>query len=112
MAGRDRIRLSKNMVDGMRVSERIVDGKLSTGRYGPVKEGRPLPEGAELLSVGEPDQDGWRDVTVLYRHERDDSGEDVEVAVSPDRSGPAQVATPAYRAGYDRIFGKTRVGQA
>ena len=59
-----------------------------------VKDGQPIPEGAELIQVGAEDSDGWRDVTTVYK------------------SGPAQVATPAYREGYDRVFGKQKMGLA
>jgi hypothetical protein len=62
-----------------------------------VKDGQPIPEGAELIQVGAEDGEGWRDVTTVYKSER---------------SGPAQVATPAYREGYDRIFGKQKMGLA
>jgi hypothetical protein len=59
------------------------------------KPGEPLPEGAEALSMGFECRDGWHDVETVYRN------------------GPAQVATPKYRDGYDRIFGKkTDVGLA
>jgi len=70
------------------------DGKLSVGTFVEVKEGQPIPEGYELIRVGAEGEDGWRDVTSIYGGER---------------SGPAQVATPAYREGYDRIFGKKPV---
>lgn len=65
------------------------------GTFTTVKDGQPIPEGVELIRVGAEDDDGWRDVTTLYGRE-------------PERSGPAQVATPAYRNGYDRIFSKKR----
>jgi hypothetical protein len=48
------------------------------------------------VRVEEYEEDGWHDIETVYR-------------VS---DGPAQVATPAYRAGYDRIFGKKEVGLA
>lgn len=61
------------------------------GVLAPLEDGRPLPEGAEIVKVAlRRDGDDWHDVEVLYRN----------------ASGPAQVATPAYREGYDRIFGK------
>lgn len=68
--------------------------------YGTMKDpeyGRPMAPNSELIRVGARDEDGWHDVTVLYSN----------------RSGPAQVATPQYREGYDRIFGKKQpVGEA
>ena len=50
--------------------------------------------GGELVYVSETSQDGWHKLTSVYK------------------SGPAQVATPEYRSGYDRIFGKQKVGLA
>lgn len=90
---RDQIRLEGGGLVTRRCGERLAQGTLA-----PMKEGQPLPEGAEFVYVKAPDEEGWRDVEVLYRHEG---------------SGPAQVATPEYREGYDRIFGKNpTVGQA
>lgn len=88
----DRIRLGP---DGVAV--RHTDGGTGFGTFREVKEGQPLREGAELIRVGDEDEDGWRDVTSIYK-----SG----------RSGPAQVATPRYRENYDKIFGKQKVGMA
>jgi hypothetical protein len=59
---------------------------LSTGTLGPVQQGKPMVEGAELLDIDY--KTGC--VTVLYRH------------------GPAQVATKAYRNGWDAVFGKEK----
>jgi hypothetical protein len=56
-----------------------------------MKDGDPIPEGAEIIRAGPEDDDGWRDVTTIYGEQR---------------TGPAQVASPQYREGYDRIFGK------
>ena len=68
------------------------------GTFTAAKDGQPIPERGELIQVGAEDDEGWRDVTTIYKSER---------------SGPAQVATPEYREGYDRIFGsKQKVGLA
>jgi len=64
---------------------------VSFGTFTEMKEGQPIPEGSELVRVGASDDDGWYDVTPIYKHES---------------NGPPQVATPAYRDGHDRIFGK------
>lgn len=74
---------------------RTPDGEVRQVRCASMQSGAPLRLGAELASVSEPAEDGWCPLTSLYRH-----------------SGPAQVATPAYREGYDRIFGKQKVGLA
>lgn len=110
---KDRIKVSS---DGRCLRQR--GDELSTGRFGAVEDGKPIPEGAELIMSGPPDHDGWRDVKVLYRHETAPQPEPVEPEFSVGLSGfttdgPPQVATPAYREGYDRIFGKKqKVGLA
>jgi len=59
------------------------------------KEGESVAPGQSLVQLGASDNEGWHEGTVLFHN------------------GPAQVATPAYRDGYDRIFGKkTEVGMA
>lgn len=71
------------------------DEEVSYGTFREAKEGQSIPQGAEFIHAGEADADGWRDVTSIYKN------------------GPAQVATPQYREGYDRIFGKKqKVGVA
>lgn len=74
------------------IRKRADTGKTEIGELHPVQAGRPLVEGQELIRMSAPNDEGWREVDVLYRHS----------------SGPAQVATPAYREGHDRIFGKKR----
>ena len=91
---KDQMRLSPDGGAAMRRN----DGGLSFGTFVEMKEGQPIPEGAELVRLAPESEDGWRDVTSIYKRES---------------SGPAQVATPEYRAGYDRIFGKKqKVGLA
>jgi hypothetical protein len=85
----DRILLTPDGVAMRRTSEGI-----GFGTFKEVKEGQPLREGAELIRVGDENEDGWRDVTSIYK------------------SGPPQVATPRYRENYDKIFGKQKVGMA
>lgn len=87
----DRIHLTPDGVAMRRTSEGV-----GFGTFKEVKEGQPLREGAELIRVGDEDEDGWRDVTSIYG----------------GRSGPPQVATPRYRENYDRIFGKQKAGVA
>jgi len=85
----DRVRLGPQ-VDGVRqvVRNRGVEGEYEVGTFHEIQEGTPMSPGEELVNVGKEDADGWRNVEVIYRN------------------GPAQVSTPAYRKGYDRIFGK------
>jgi hypothetical protein len=94
---KDQIRFGSEIEPGRGAAIRRHDGGLGVGTFMEVKDGQPIPEGAELIQVGAEDSDGWRDVTTVYKSER---------------SGPAQVATPKYREGHDRIFGKQKMGLA
>ena len=86
----------------MKTVVRRREGKIiGTGILTPVKDGAPIAPGAELVSVDALESEGWHDIETIYKNE-------TRVATS----GPPQVATPAYRMGYDRIFGKKEVGLA
>lgn len=90
-----KIKVGEEIGPGVRVALRQdEDGdRLVTIRK--MRDGETVAPGREVAHVGDADGDGWQGVTTLYK------------------SGPAQVATPAYREGYDRIFGtKGQVGQA
>ncbi len=94
---KNQIRLGSETDPGHGAAIRRHGEGFSFGTFTEIKEGQPIREGAELIRVGAEDDEGWRDVTTVYEH----------------RNGPAQVATPAYREGYDRIFGgKQKVGLA
>jgi hypothetical protein len=94
---KDQVRLGPTIGPDQKAVIRRRDGAVGSGVLMKVEDGQPIPEGSELIHVGAADDEGWHDVTSLYTHER---------------GGPAQVATPAYRDGYDRIFGKQKVGLA
>jgi hypothetical protein len=84
---------------GERLAYRRRDGEIETGVVRELEDGRPLPEGAELVQMNIPpgcdgECGGWHSATTVYRN------------------GPAQVATPKYREGYDRVFSKQKVGLA
>lgn len=64
------------------------DGSVQVGTFHEMHEGQPLPEGSELVHVNYHPKNEWHDSETVHR------------------SGPAQVATPAYREGHERIFGK------
>lgn len=70
------------------------DGNVEVGTFFEAHDGQPIPEGAELVQVDYNPRNEWHNAETLYKN------------------GPAQVATPAYRDGYDRIFGKKEVGLA
>ena len=67
---------------------RTPDGEVRQVTCAAMQSGVPLRPSSELAHAGESSEDGWRPLTSIYK------------------AGPAQVATPEYRAGYDRIFGK------
>lgn len=94
MKPKDRVCIGPDLSERSRLAVRDRDGRLDTMIFRETKSGEPIPPGAEFVRVG-PDRDGWRDVETIYK-----------------TGGPAQVATPAYRDGYDRIFGKQKIGLA
>ncbi|KKK97215.1 hypothetical protein LCGC14_2654970 [marine sediment metagenome] len=65
---------------------RDADGNEHKVIAGPLEDGASIMPGTEILSVSSECRDGWHEVRPIYK--------------------PPQVATPAYRKGYDRIFGK------
>lgn len=95
MTKKDQIRIGAEISPNVRQVERRKDGRIARGELGLLREGQPIPEGSELVKLV-PGEDEWHDCETVYR-------------VEPTLSGPPQVATPEYRAGYDRIFGKKPV---
>jgi hypothetical protein len=83
--------IEPNVYAGLR---RTPDGEVKQVTCAPMQSGSPMRLGSELAHAGDASEDGWRPLTSIYKH------------------GPAQVATPRYREGYDRIFGKQKVGLA
>jgi hypothetical protein len=94
MKQKDQIRFGPEVGPGRRVAFRRRGENTEIGITADVKDGRPIAQDVELLKISDRDGDGWHDVETIYQHEERTS------------SGPAQVATLAYREGYDRIFGK------
>lgn len=89
---RDQVRIGPEIRPGVRVGVRRNESGERQVLMSQIKDGEPLL-GREAAIVHSECHDGWHDLTSL--------------------SGPPQVATPAYRAGYDRIFGKKpTVGEA
>ena len=95
--GEDQVRFGPTLSSGEQSMIRRRGEHLEVGLISRVVEGRPIREGAELVHIEGPERDGWYSAETLYRH---------------PGGGPARVATPAYREGYDRIFGKQKVGLA
>jgi len=84
--------------DGTHVGVRYrQDNSVEQVLVQPMVEGRPIPSNAAVLSLSHR-QDDIYDVTDSYE---------------PGRTGPAMVTSPAYRTGWDQVFGKNAtVGQA
>jgi hypothetical protein len=81
-------------------------GKLEAGEVRPLREGRPLPGAGEVVSLSpRPGLPNVHDVKVEYQLPG------AAPAVRQDWDGPAQVATAAYRASWERTFGR-RGGRA
>jgi hypothetical protein len=94
---KDKVLLGASLAGGRVTVRERADGAYDVGVMYEVRDGQPLPEG-EFCAVDEqPGPDGWRESETLYTR---------------SSSGPPQVATRAYCKGYERIFGKQRVGQA
>jgi hypothetical protein len=94
------VALGPALSDGSHIGVRRRNGELEPIRFGGMKDGAAIPPGAEVVDVDAKSDGPWRKAKTLYR---------VPLAAG---DGPAQVATPAYRSGYDRIFGKKEVGLA
>jgi hypothetical protein len=97
---RDRLRLGPELGPDARIVERQRGDKIEHGRLARIQDGRPVPNGTEFVTLGDPDADGWHDVRTLYKHEHapaEDSNDDDAVSepAARDARGPAQVATRA-----------------
>jgi len=83
-------------------------GRVEAGEVRPLREGRPLAAGGELVRLERrKDAPAFYDVHVehvLQGAEVMQKGEKGEAS----RSGPAQVATHAYRESWERTFGRPR----
>jgi hypothetical protein len=99
--GKDLVRLGDPV--GERVCPFIrhkADCSIQTGFLRKARDGEPLSAGA--VQLGNPQGDGVYEVL-----------DEVAPVVALDHSGPAQVASDAYRDGWDGIFGKRQpVGEA
>jgi hypothetical protein len=95
--GRDEIQIGPELSPGVHLGlRRTPDGTVTRVTCSPSEDGVPLAPGAEVVDVETAAEDGWHKLTSLYK-----------------MTGPAQVATTAYREGHDRIFGKKqKVGLA
>jgi hypothetical protein len=83
--------------EGIRVI-RSRDQRLESGEVRPLKEGRPLGSGEVVRLAPRPGSPRVCDVEVL-----------ANVAPPGRTNGPPKVASTAYRASWDRIFGHSEL---
>jgi hypothetical protein len=85
--------------EGARVL-RARPGQIEAGEVRPIRQGQPLAPGGEVVRLS-----ARSEAPCLY-----DVKVDYEVPATPPRSasGPAQVATPAYRESWERTFAPLR----
>jgi len=102
----DRLIIGPDLGDGSHSCVRHTpDHKIHVGRVQPLRDGQSIIGDQEILMVKYDSQQGDFLVRTVYnpRHQGEESN---------TSKGPAKVTSDAYRAGYDRIFGKTSIGTA
>jgi hypothetical protein len=86
---------------------RMRPGRLEAGEVRPLKEGRPIQGGAQVVRLApRPGATRLYDVDVQYEapaRPGQDVGENAPLA-----GGPPQIATRAYRESWERTFGPAR----
>lgn len=93
---KDEVNIGPVIAPGVRVARRRNEGGEELITLREAVDGAPIGPSTELVQVGTECRNGWHTVRSLY-----------------GGAGPPQVATEAYREGYDRIFGgKQTVGAA
>lgn len=95
MSDDEEIKVGPLIAPGEHAAYRRRGEEIETGVVRTMKDGQPITEGAELVQVKtnkgcDMNCGGWHEAKSVYKN------------------GPAQVATPKYRDGYDRIFGKKK----
>jgi hypothetical protein len=96
----DEIQLGPDLGNGHRQAIRhTADHQRSIGTVRPVREGEMLT-GREFFAEPKDEANG------IYHYRP--MSEEVRAAIQK----PSKVATPAYREGWDAIFGKQKVGEA
>jgi hypothetical protein len=92
--------------EGARVL-RARSGRIEAGEVRPLREGRTLAAGGEVVRL-EPRKETPALFDVHVEHvvgAQDESGTQSRNRSPEERSGPAQVATRAYRESWERTFG-------
>ena len=91
--------------EGARVL-RARPGRLEAGEVRPLRDGKPIAAGEIVRLERRPDNPHLHDVHVEHVVKASDVK---TIAPQGDHSGPAQVATEAYRESWDRTFGERRM---
>lgn len=87
---KDELRIIGPTHDGVTpVARKYDNGDISVGDLRSAKEGEPIPQGSDLVSLKKTDDPHVFEVDVLYKN----------------RGGPARVSNKAYRSGWDATFG-------
>jgi hypothetical protein len=84
--------------EGARVL-RARQGHLEVGEIRPLRQGQPIAAGEVVRLVERPENPNFYDVKVDYKAPTPSTTPSLRAA-----HGPAQVATPAYRDSWERIF--------
>jgi hypothetical protein len=106
--GGDRMLLGPEQGDGSRPCVRhLPDHRIQTGFVKPLRDGQPINGFDEVFAARYDPQHGDYEVKSIYDQSQPPTG-----AAQATSKGPAKVTSNAYRAGYDRIFGKQTVGSA
>ena len=96
--------------EGARVL-RMRPGQLEAGEVRPMRDGKPLAPGGEIVRLERRDDaPGAYDVHVEHKVEASPDKPKDDKAAEPSRAshGPAQVATQQYRDSWERTFGRRR----
>jgi hypothetical protein len=104
----DVMKVGPDLGDGFRPYIRHKsDCSMETGWVKPHPDGKPIGDADGLIQLEGREGGDVFNVKTLYERPRH-AGD-----VAGDKNGPAMVSSPAYRDGWDRIFGnKATVGQA
>ena len=89
--------VGENEDGSLRMIRKDPEGGISCGDVRPAKNGKPLMGSSELISMDPTENLGEYEITQIYSPNPRPAGS------KGTSSGPAQVATEAYRDNYDKI---------
>jgi hypothetical protein len=89
---------------------RLRPGQLEAGEVRPMREGKPLTPGGEVVRLERrKDVPAAYDIHVEHKIPAAEPEPKREASAARTTSGPAQVATQEYRDSWERTFGSRRV---